>query len=79
MAKKNIKIGTKVKIKFIKDRPAHDKRYALDSKKLIKKLKWRPKEKFSNGVYKTFIWYLNNKKYYKSLNKKDIIKRLGNI
>tara|TARA_Y100000590_G_scaffold205169_1_gene232716 strand:+ start:1327 stop:2343 length:1017 start_codon:yes stop_codon:yes gene_type:complete len=79
VAKKNIKIGTKVKIKFIKDRPAHDKRYALDSKKLIKKLKWRPKEKFSNGVYKTFIWYLNNKKYYKSLNKKDIIKRLGNI
>ena len=78
-AKKNIKIGKKVKIKFIKDRPGHDKRYALDSSKLIKKLKWQPKTNFLNGINKTFIWYLNNKKYYRSLNKKDIIKRLGKI
>jgi dTDP-glucose 4,6-dehydratase len=78
-AKKNIKIGKKVKIKFIKDRPGHDKRYALDSSKLIKKLKWQPKTNFLDGINKTFIWYLNNKKYYRSLNKKDIIKRLGKI
>ena len=39
VGKKNIEIGKKVKIKFIKDRPGHDKRYALDSSKLIKKLK----------------------------------------
>ncbi len=78
-AKKNIKIGKKVKIKFIKDRPGHDKRYALDSSKLIKKLKWQPKTNFLDGINKTFIWYLNNKKYYKSLNKKDFIKRLGKI
>jgi len=78
-AKKNIKIGKKVKIKFIKDRPGHDKRYALDSSKLIKKLKWKPKTKFSDGINNTFIWYLNNRKYYKSLNKKDINKRLGKI
>ena len=78
-AKKNIKIGKKVKIKFIKDRPGHDKRYALDSSKLIKKLKWKPKTNFLDGINKTFIWYLVNKKYYRSLNKKDIIKRLGKI
>jgi len=79
IAKKNIKIGKKVKIKFIKDRPGHDKRYALDSSKLIKKLKWKPKTNFLDGINKTFMWYLGNKKYYRSLNKKDIIKRLGKI
>ena len=79
IAKKNIKIGKKVKLNFIKDRPGHDKRYALDSSKLIKKLKWKPKTSFLDGINKTFMWYLSNKKYYKSLNKKDIVKRLGKI
>ena len=79
VAKKNTKIGKKVKIKFIKDRPGHDKRYALDSSKLIKKLKWKPKTNFLDGINKTFIWYLGNKKYYRSLNKKDIVKRQGKI
>ena len=79
IAKKNIKIGKKVKIKFIKDRPGHDKRYALDSSKLIKKLKWKPKINFIDGINNTFKWYLVNKKYYRSLNNKDINKRLGNI
>ena len=78
-AKKNIVIGKKVKISFIEDRPGHDKRYALNSSKLIKKLKWKPKTKFLDGISKTFIWYLNNKKYYRSLNKKDINNRLGKI
>ncbi|MDC0200692.1 dTDP-glucose 4,6-dehydratase [Candidatus Pelagibacter sp.] len=79
IAKKNIKVGKKVKIKFIKDRPGHDTRYALDSSKLIKKLKWKPKTNFLDGINKTFNWYLTNKKYYRSLNKKDIVKRLGKI
>ncbi len=78
-AKKNIRIGKKVKIKFVKDRPGHDKRYALDSSKLIKKLKWKPKTNFLDGINNTFNWYLSNKKYYRSLNKKDINNRLGNI
>ena len=79
IGKKNIKVGKKVKINFIKDRPGHDKRYALDSSKLIKKLKWKPKTSFLDGINKTFMWYLSNKKYYRSLNKKDIVKRLGKI
>ena len=77
IAKKNIKIGKKVKIKFITDRPGHDRRYALNSKKIIEELKWKPKTNFNEGIKLTFEWYNKNKMYYKSLNKKDIIKRLG--
>jgi len=79
ISKRNIKIGKKVKIKFIKDRPGHDKRYALNSLKLIKKLNWKPKTGFLDGINKTFLWYLNNKKYFRSIKKKDINKRLGKI
>ena len=74
---KSLKINNNVKIKFVKDRPGHDKRYALNSSKIIKQLKWKPKTSFINGINKTFKWYLNNKKYYKSINKIDIVKRLG--
>ena len=45
--------------------------------RLKKKLKWLPKTNFANGIKKTFKWYLDNKNYYKSLSKKDIVKRLG--
>ncbi len=77
--KKLFKIGKKVKINFIKDRPGHDLRYALNSNKIKKNLKWYPKTNFSEGIKLTFDWYLNNKKYYKSLSKKDINNRLGRI
>ena len=77
IAKKKIPIGKNVKIKFVKDRPGHDIRYALDSKKITKYLKWKPLIKFNEGLKETFMWYLNNKKYYFSFPKKDIIKRLG--
>ena len=69
--------NSKVKINFVKDRPGHDLRYALNSNKIKKKLKWKPKTNFLTGIKKTFEWYLNNKSYYKSLSKKDIVKRLG--
>ena len=77
IAKNFITIGHRVKIKYIADRPGHDQRYALNSNKIKKKLKWKPKIKFDNGLKETFLWYLNNKKYYSSLAKKDIVKRLG--
>jgi dTDP-glucose 4,6-dehydratase len=66
-----------VKIKFVKDRPGHDFRYALNSNKIKKKLKWTPKITFENGIKKTFQWYMKNSRYYKSFPKKDIVKRLG--
>ncbi|MDA7689313.1 dTDP-glucose 4,6-dehydratase [Candidatus Pelagibacter sp.] len=77
IAKNFIDIGNNVKIKYIADRPGHDRRYALNSNKIQKKLNWKPQINFDNGLKETFLWYLNNKKYYSSLAKRDIIKRLG--
>ncbi len=77
IARKKIKIGKKVKIKFVKDRPGHDFRYALNSYKIKKELKWIPLINIDKGLTKTFMWYLNNQKYFSNLNKKDITKRLG--
>jgi len=71
------KIVTNSKIEYVKDRPGHDFRYALDSQKIIRKLKWKPKTTFKNGIKKTFDWYLRNLEYYKNLSKKDIELRLG--
>ena len=77
IAKKKIKLGKKVKINFVKDRPGHDFRYALDSKKIYKKLKWKSKINLKKGLENTFNWYFENMKYYTTLKKKDITKRLG--
>ena len=77
LSKSITKIGSKVKIKFVKDRPGHDLRYALDSRKIKKKLYWRPKTSFKDGLKNTFLWYLNNIGYYKKISKKNIVKRLG--
>ena len=78
IAKNKIDIGKNVKIKFVKDRPGHDIRYALNSNKLIKDLKWKPKININEGLKMTFNWYLNNQEYYSFLKKKDITVRLGN-
>ena len=78
IAKNKINIGKNVKINFVKDRPGHDVRYALNSNKIKKELNWKPKINFSEGIKMTFDWYYNNKMYYNSLKKKDIHKRLGN-
>ena len=76
-SRKILKLGKRVKLNFIKDRPGHDIRYALNSNKIRNKLGWRPKTNFRQGIKLTFNWYLSNKSYYKSLSKKDILKRLG--
>ena len=78
VAKAKFNIGKNVKIKFVKDRPGHDMRYALNSSKLIKNLKWKPKINILNGLIKTFDWYLKNPGYYLTLKKRDITARLGN-
>ena len=77
IGKTKFNLGQNVKIEFVKDRPGHDVRYALNSNKVIKQLKWKPKTNFTDALKKTFDWYLNNQNYYSSLNKKDISKRLG--
>ncbi len=79
IAKKNTKIGNNVKIKFVKDRPGHDVRYALNSKKIIKETKWKPKVSLDKGLNLTFKWYLNNQKYFSSIRTKNATKRIGLI
>ena len=74
----SIKLKNKVKIIFVKDRPGHDTRYALNSDKIKDELGWYPRTNFSQGIKLTFDWYLKNKNYFKTISKKDIIKRLGN-
>lgn len=47
-------------ITFIKDRPGHDRRYAIDSRKIERELGWKPAESFETGIRKTVRWYLDN-------------------
>jgi dTDP-glucose 4,6-dehydratase len=61
-------------ITFVNDRPGHDQRYAIDARKIKKKLNWKPKENFSSGIYKTVLWYLSNADYYLKIKKKKIFK-----
>ena len=72
-----IEIGNKCKIRFVKDRPGHDFRYALNNKKIYRELKWKAKVNFEKGLKETIIWYLNNKKFLKNINKKNYDRRLG--
>ena len=46
---------------FVKDRPGHDKRYAIDASKLKNQLGWQPEENFDTGIRRTIQWYLDNK------------------
>jgi dTDP-glucose 4,6-dehydratase len=50
-------------IRFVKDRPGHDRRYAIDATKLERELGWRPRETFSTGLRKTVQWYLDNSEW----------------
>jgi dTDP-glucose 4,6-dehydratase len=77
MKKKLIKFNKKPKIVFVKDRPGHDIRYALDCNKIKKKLNWIPKTNINMGLSKTIDWYLDNVEYFKTLNKNKHINRLG--
>lgn len=47
-------------ITFVKDRPGHDRRYAIDARKIERELGWRPAETFDTGIRKTVQWYLEN-------------------
>jgi len=47
-------------IAFVKDRPGHDRRYAIDASKIKRELGWEPKETFESGIRKTIKWYLDH-------------------
>ena len=50
-------------ITFIKDRPGHDRRYAIDASKIEKELGWKPSLTFEEGLSKTVDWYLNHENW----------------
>jgi dTDP-glucose 4,6-dehydratase len=54
-------------ITFVKDRPGHDRRYAMDARKIEQELGWRPKETFETGIRKTVRWYLDNDEWVRNV------------
>ena len=75
--KNNISVKNKNKILYVKDRPGHDKRYALNSNKIKKKLGWKHKTSLKKGLSHTIEWYLKNKKFFDKISNRDFTKRLG--
>jgi dTDP-glucose 4,6-dehydratase len=55
-------------ISFVKDRPGHDRRYAMDIAKIERGLGWRPRETFASGLRKTIEWYLDNLEWVEHVN-----------
>ncbi|NEO31775.1 MAG: dTDP-glucose 4,6-dehydratase [Symploca sp. SIO3C6] len=58
-------------ITFVKDRPGHDRRYAMDTSKIETQLGWQPQITLEQGLHKTVKWYLKNRKWWKALLSKD--------
>ena len=54
-------------ITFVKDRPGHDRRYAIDASKIQRELGWTPAHKFEQGIRETVRWYLDNQEWVKTV------------
>jgi dTDP-glucose 4,6-dehydratase len=54
-------------VTFVKDRPGHDRRYAMDATKIERELGWRPKETFETGIRKTVQWYLEHEEWVRDV------------
>lgn len=67
-------------VTFVKDRPGHDKRYAIDASKIERELGWRPEEQFETGLKKTVQWYLDNQTWWaRVLSGAYKLERLGDV
>ena len=67
-------------ITFVKDRPGHDYRYAIDSTKIQNELGWKPMETFTSGIRKTIKWYIKNESWWRKIQNMEYNQeRLGNI
>jgi dTDP-glucose 4,6-dehydratase len=54
-------------VTFVADRPGHDRRYAMDARKIRRELDWRPRESFESGLRKTVAWYLDNRWWWEEI------------
>ena len=61
-------------IKFVKDRPGHDLRYAMNHDKITKELNWKPEVDFEEGLKMTVEWYISNKKWLENVITKEYLK-----
>lgn len=61
-------------ITYVKDRPGHDRRYAIDATKLEKELGWKPAETFDTGIRKTIEWYLSNQSWVENITSGQYLK-----
>jgi dTDP-glucose 4,6-dehydratase len=59
--------GFEALITYVKDRPGHDRRYAIDASKIERELGWVPEETFESGIEKTVRWYLNNHSWWRAV------------
>ena len=64
-------IDYKLQIRFVADRPGHDRRYAIDASKIRSELDWQPAETFQSGLRRTVRWYLDNAQWLASVQSKD--------
>ena len=64
-------------IRFVQDRPGHDKRYAIDATKIERELGWKPRETFETGLKNTVSWYLENRWWWETLQARYAGQRLG--
>jgi dTDP-glucose 4,6-dehydratase len=60
-------------ITFVKDRPGHDRRYAIDSSKMKNELGWAPQYTFEKGIEETIRWYLDNKEWWNRIKKGEYL------
>lgn len=58
-------------IVYVRDRLGHDRRYSINSSKIVKELQWKPEMDFENGIRKTILWYLENQNWIESLEEKN--------
>jgi dTDP-glucose 4,6-dehydratase len=64
-------------ISFVKDRPGHDNRYAIDPLKIQNELGWKPEVTFEEGIRKTVKWYLYNSTWYENIFSSYKLERMG--
>ncbi|MDB5764008.1 MAG: dTDP-glucose 4,6-dehydratase [Herminiimonas sp.] len=66
----------RTQIAYVTDRPGHDRRYAIDARKIERELGWKPAETFGSGIRKTVQWYLENQQWVRDIQSGDYLKWL---